>query len=129
MKTTLEKVFETLNKVELKSEKIELGLLDDLNKYSKGYDKYYNEGLGLEKKAERIKKELKELVSALYKWDELGDSIATDIIRDLSKADKVADELGVKAEQIKEYKDAQNTCKKFAKAAKRFRDTAKKLDK
>ena len=129
MKTTLERVYEALNKVELKSEKVELGLLDDLNKYSKGYDKYYNEGLGLEKKAERIKKELKELVSALYKWDELGDSIANDIVRDLSKADKVADELGVKAEQIKEYKDAQNTFKKFAKAAKRFRDTAKKLDK
>ena len=31
MKTTLEKVFSTLNKVELKSEKIELGLISQLN--------------------------------------------------------------------------------------------------
>ena len=30
MKTTLEKVFETLNKVELKSEKVELSSINDL---------------------------------------------------------------------------------------------------
>jgi len=35
MKTTLEKVFETLNKVELKSEKVELGMIEDADKFFK----------------------------------------------------------------------------------------------
>ena len=48
MKTTLEKVFETLNKVELKSEKVELGV-DDYKQYEKNLFK--------------IRKEIEELVS------------------------------------------------------------------
>ena len=44
------------DKVELASKKIELGVVDDLKKYNRAYDKYFKEGLGLEQKAERIKK-------------------------------------------------------------------------
>tara|TARA_X000000950_G_scaffold141017_1_gene175011 strand:+ start:606 stop:1001 length:396 start_codon:yes stop_codon:yes gene_type:complete len=128
---TQRRVFEKLSettKVELASERIELGVVNDLKKYNKAYDKYFNEGLGLEQKAERIKKELKELVSALYKWEELGESFADDVLLDLRKADEIAKELGIKPEQIKEYQIAQNDFKKFVSAAKRFKDTAKKYD-
>ena len=129
---TLETIYKKLNsveKTELETHKVELAIVDELKKYAKGYDKYYNEGKGLEQKAERVKKELKEIVSALYKWDELGNSIADDIIRSLRKADEAADELGIKPQQIAEYKNAEASFKNFAKAAKRFGDIAKKLDK
>ena len=90
---TQDRVNEKIAKVALKNQEIELAVVDNLRAYAKGYSKYENEGKGLISKAERLKAELKELKSALYKWAEVGDSIADDIIKDQKQFEKMAKEL------------------------------------
>ena len=77
------RVLKHLNKEELAVQKVDLGLVDNLRAYPKGISKYKGEGEGLLKKANRVKQELGEIQKALFKWSEVGDSIADDIIRDL----------------------------------------------
>jgi DNA integrity scanning protein DisA with diadenylate cyclase activity len=94
MKTTLEKVFETLNKVELKSEKIELNLIDDLEKYESQLDKGRDELMQFATDArEAIAKGVRELNRL--------DSVNKVAKRILGDVKETAKELGVKVPQIK----------------------------
>ena len=45
----------------LSTQKVELGAIDDLKKYSQGLSKYQNEGDGLLKRGNRLLSELKKL--------------------------------------------------------------------
>ena len=86
MKTTLEKVFETLNKVELKSEKIELGLVDDIETLFDDVMKQNN----------RIESLSKELRSVSVKT-----AVKIEKMRKLrSKVEATAKELGVDVDTI-----------------------------
>lgn len=94
MKTTLEKVFETLNKVELKSEKVELNLINDLETYESELDKGRNELMQFATDArEAIAKGVRELNRL--------DSVNKVAKRILGDVKETAKELGVKVPQIK----------------------------
>ncbi len=122
------KAQEASQEVELSEEqKVELGLGDNLAKYSKGVSKYTNEGDGLIKRAERLMSELKETKSALYKWAEVGNSIADDIARDSSQFEKAAKDLGVDPNSNSDFRSANDSFNEYAKAAQRYERTAKDL--
>jgi hypothetical protein len=122
------KAQEVSQEVELSEEqKVELGLGDNLAKYAKGVSKYTNEGDGLIKRAERLMSELKETKSALYKWAEVGNSIADDIARDSSQFEKAAKDLGVDPNSNPDYNSADKAFNEYAKSAQRYERTAKDL--
>ena len=122
------KEVENTQEVELTEEqKVELGLGDNLAKYAKGVSKYTNEGDGLIKRAERLMSELKETKSALYKWAEVGNSIADDIARDSSQFEKAAKDLGVDPNSNSDFNSADKAFNEYAKSAQRYERTAKDL--
>ena len=123
----LAKLYTQDTKQELSSEKVELGVVDNLKAYPKGYSKYSNEGDGLMQKAERLKSELSDIKQALYKWSEVGDSIADDIIRDLKMFEKEAKELGFNAEIQIDYSNASDVFKEYAKLAQKYEKEAKSI--
>ena len=131
MSKHINKIFSMIQ-TELKSEKVEfekveLAILDNLKKYANGLNKYQNEGDGLVKRANRLKTELNETQKAIYKWSDVGESIANDIVRDLSKFEKSAKELGVSPSSIKEYVNAEKAFKQFAKLEQKYQKIAKEL--
>ena len=122
------KAQEVSKEVELTEEqKVELGLGDDLAKYAKGVSKYTNEGDGLIKRAERLMSELKETKSALYKWAEVGNSMADDIARISSQFEKDAKDLGVDPNSNSDFNSADKAFNEYAKSAQRYERTAKDL--
>ena len=125
-KSVRNRLFKT-EKVELESQKVELDLVGNLRSYPKGLSKYKGEGDGLIKKANRLKQELSEIQKALFKWAEVGDSIADDIIRDLKKFEKTAKELGFNAEIQIDYSNANDVFTEYAKLAQKYEKEAKKL--
>ena len=125
-KKAMAKIVE-INKQKLSSEKVELAILDNLKKYTKGLEKYQAEGDGLVKKGERIKEELKEIQAAVYKWSDLGESIANDLASDLTKFEKAAKELGVAPSSVKEFVNANTAFKSFAKLEQKYQQIAKTL--
>ena len=119
---------EELEKLNLtKAEKIELGLVDNLKKYSQGLSKYQNEGDGLLKRGNRLLSELKETQAAIYKWSDVGESIANDMSSDLVKVEKAAKELGVDPSSIKEIAKANKSFKEYAKLEQKYQKAAKEL--
>jgi hypothetical protein len=124
---TQDRVNEKIAKVALKNQEIELAVVDNLRAYAKGYSKYENEGKGLISKAERLKAELKELKSALYKWAEVGDSIADDIIKDQKQFEKMAKDLGFNPDIQIDYSNASDAFTKYASAAQKYEKMAKEL--
>tara|TARA_R110000822_G_scaffold78364_1_gene187727 strand:+ start:24 stop:404 length:381 start_codon:yes stop_codon:yes gene_type:complete len=124
---TQDRVNEKIAKVALKNQEIELAVVDNLRAYAKSYSKYENEGKGLISKAERLKAELKELKSALYKWAEVGDSIADDIIKDLKQFEKMAKDLGFNVDTQIDYANASDAFTKYASAAQKYEKMAKEL--
>lgn len=101
-------------KTELASQKVELGLLDNLKSYTNGLKKYTDEGSGLQKLGERQKKELLDTVSALRKWGQLGNSMADDMASDLVAFERQAKELGIDANSSKDYVEANKAFKTYA---------------
>ncbi len=116
-----------LFKTELETHKVELDLVGNLRSYPKGLSKYKGEGEGLIKKANRLKQELSEIQKALFKWAEVGDSIADDIIKDLKKFEKIAKELGFNAEIQIDYSNANDVFTEYAKLAQKYEKEAKNL--
>jgi hypothetical protein len=114
-------------KTELKTEKVELGLVDNLKKYSQGLSKYKNEGDGLLKRGNRLLSELKETQAAIYKWSDVGESIANDMSSELVKVEKAAKELGVDPNSIKELVKANKSFKEYAKLEQKYQKAAKEL--
>lgn len=99
MKTTLERVYEALNKVELKSEKVELSDVDDLKKlntlYYRNTDTANSKIKGLLSEARSAETKIEEALKAANKMDTL-----------ISKVQKIAKELGIDENRIEELKDA-----------------------
>tara|TARA_B110000037_G_C16744425_1_gene352610 strand:+ start:144 stop:524 length:381 start_codon:yes stop_codon:yes gene_type:complete len=125
--STIKTVLKHINNEELSVQKVDLGLVDNLRSYAKGISKYKGEGEGLLKKANRIKQELSEIQKALFKWSEVGDSIADDIIRDLKMFEKEAKELGFNAEIQIDYSNASDVFKEYAKLAQKYEKEAKSI--
>jgi septal ring factor EnvC (AmiA/AmiB activator) len=136
MKTTIERIFETLSKekVELKSEKIELGLVDDLkklnteaekisksvNKDSNDLSKLFQELRDLSdrfnkinnrrsddiKKGKSTFKELNSLLDETQKQaKELG--VAPRDIPNFSKSSKISNDLRASVNDVQKYSDIQ----------------------
>jgi len=100
MKTTLEKVFETLNKVELKSEKVELSLLSDLAKSDneiKSFIKKYEKIVVETEKAQQLLKEAK-------KMNDKGYSLSSENLKIGRKFVQEFKELGVPLSDLKNVK-------------------------
>ena len=111
----------------LSTQKVELALVDDLKKYSQGLSKYQNEGDGLLKRGNRLLSELKETQAAIYKWSDLGESIANDLSSELVKVEKAAKELGVDSSSIKEIANANKAFTQYAKLEQKYQKAAKEL--
>jgi hypothetical protein len=115
-----------LRKLSAEPMKVELALTDNLAAYAKGVSKYKSEGDGLIKRAERLMSELKETKSALYKWAEVGDSIADDAASDLVKFEKAAKELGIDPNSNSDYKAASAAFQEYNKLSKEYIAITKK---
>ena len=122
-----EEAKELLSKIEsiVKGEKVELGIIDNLRKYADSVNKYKSEGEGLIKRIERQNAELIETKRALGKWSSVGDSILKDISNDVTKFERQAKEIGIDPKSSKEYNDALNAFKEYAKLEKRYENIAK----
>jgi DNA repair exonuclease SbcCD ATPase subunit len=113
MKPTNEQIISALNKLmqesktELKSEKIELGLVDDIEKQIKAnekdkiklddtIDKYYQKIISLSKE-----------FSSITKIHSVFNKSVTDLEKQLNNLEKSAKELGVKVSDIPAYKNGQ----------------------
>lgn len=114
-------------KTELKSEKVELALTDAIKKYTAGYKKYNDEGLGLTQKGQRIRVELNEIISAMLKWRELGDSIANDMLPEFKKIETAAKDLGIDVKSIPDYNQANDAFVKYSMFASKMEAEANKL--
>jgi hypothetical protein len=106
MKTTIERIFETLSKekVELKSDKIELGLIDDALKYVKGVKEF----------GKNIDIDAEELEAVKRSIDVDVEQLETDLNalkKGMNEIEKTAKELGVKTNDIPKYKDAVDAVK------------------
>jgi len=100
MKTTLEKVFETLNKVELKSEKVELSLLSDLAKSDneiKSFIKKYEKIVVETEKAQQLLKEAKKMKDKGYSLSSENLKIGRKFVQEFK-------ELGVPLSDLKNVK-------------------------
>lgn len=114
-------------KTELASVKVDLALTDAIKKYTAGYKKYNDEGLGLTQKGQRIKAELNEIISAMLKWRELGDSIANDMLPEFKKIETAAKDLGIDVKTIPDYKEANDAFVKYSMFASKMEAEANKL--
>jgi len=90
-KTVYNKLF--TEKVELAKHEVELAVIDDIKAYSNGYAKYISELEGLKQRGDRLKTELNDTISAIYKWGGLGSSMADDMVALLNNFEKQAKDL------------------------------------
>jgi len=111
-----------------KAQKLNLSIVDDLKKYSKGYNKYSNEGDALVKKATKMASELKDLKKALDKWAEVGNSISADIVKDLGRFEKVAKEMGFNPEIQNDYSNAFDTIADYKKSVAKYEEAARNIN-
>tara|TARA_R100001443_G_scaffold26417_1_gene39644 strand:+ start:899 stop:1294 length:396 start_codon:yes stop_codon:yes gene_type:complete len=116
MKTTLEKVFETLNKVELKSERIELSVMDEI-------EDALSRGFGLEEFVEEaLDKAQAEFIKAkdIIRFDMT--EAYTDAEYNINEAEKILKELGADSAKLDQFK------KELADLDKLIDDSKRKLD-
>lgn len=120
LKTTMSKIaqIEQPERTDLAKHEVELALIDDLKKYTQGFAKYENEGVGLKNRGERLQGELRDVRSALSKWSQVGESLSKDLLNDLSKFEKAAKELGLNPKENKEYLNAEQTYKSLVELSK-----------
>ena len=117
------------DKVELASERVELGLVQDMQPYIKGYDKYANEADGLVQRATRLKSELKDTISAIFKMSDVGDSLASDFALIRNKFEQQAKELGLDPASNKVYTQGANVYKQYYDKQRQLQTIAKELSK
>lgn len=108
----------TTEKTELAEVKVDLALVDDIKAYTNGYAKFFTELQGLQKRGDRLKAELNDTISAIYKWGELGKSMADDMASLLVEFEKQAKALGIDAKSSKEFTEGENKFKAYAEAEK-----------
>ena len=124
------KIFSKLfnkNKTELASQKIDLGLTEDLRKYPAGFSKYESEGKGLIAKATTYKKELKQIQKAILKWAQVGESIGDDIKKDLKRFEIAAKDLGFNPDIQIDYSNAVDVYDKFERLSQKLEKEAKEI--
>jgi|11_taG_2_1085331.scaffolds.fasta_scaffold01242_3 division protein CdvB (Snf7/Vps24/ESCRT-III family) len=98
MKTTLEKVFETLNKVELKSERIELSVMDEI-------EDALSRGFSLEEFVEEaLDKATTEFIKAkdIIRFDM--SEAYSDAEYNINEAEKILKELGADSAKLDQFK-------------------------
>lgn len=129
MKTTIERIFETLSKdkVELASEKIELSVADDakkiitqVEKETSAGDKFLKTHNSNVKDYEKLKKDLVAGSKAIQKNIEQAEKYTNKLNKMFEKTDDVimkirrtADELGVPLKSIKVYQEVFDAQKKL----------------
>jgi hypothetical protein len=116
--------------VSLKSDKVELGIVEDITAYNKGFEKMFAELQGLQKRGERLKAELSDTISAIYKMGELSRSMGNDMADLLVDFGKKAKELGVDPNTNKVYAEGQSKFKAYMeteKAAQRLAESFIKI--
>jgi uncharacterized protein YaaN involved in tellurite resistance len=99
MKTTIERIFEALSKekVELKAEKIELSLVDDLESLKKKFDKEITPVFKeISKEKSKLRDKGAKAEQVLYKVD-------NEIQQKLKLVEKTAKDLGVNVNEITIY--------------------------
>ncbi len=99
MKTTIERIFEALSKekVELKAEKIELSLVDDLESLKKKFDKEITPVFKeISKEKSKLRDKGAKAEQVLYKVD-------NEIEQKLKLVEKTAKDLGVNVNEITIY--------------------------
>jgi len=118
MKTTIERIFETLSKdkVELKAEKIELGLLDDIKNTSNKLKKFWESSLeiavdGAAKLATKTSKSSKALNSEILA-----------LKKEIQEFEKKIKDLGVNINDVPNFK-------KFEKELQIAESRSKRIDK
>jgi len=118
MKTTIERIFETLSKdkVELKAEKIELGLLDDIKNTSNKLKKFWESSLeiavdGAAKLATKTSKSSKALNSEILA-----------LKKEIQEFEKKIKDLGVNINDVPNFK-------KFEKELQTAESRSKRIDK
>jgi len=122
---TLKTVFGKLFKEEtqLASHEVELSVIEDIKAYNNGYAKYISELDGLKQRGDRLKAELNDTISAIYKWGGLGSSMADDMVALLKNFEKQAKDLGIDPNASPEYANGRKKFVDYAKAE----DTAKTI--
>jgi hypothetical protein len=113
-KTIYDKLF--TEKVELAKHEVELAVIDDIKAYSNGYAKYISELEGLKQRGDRLKTELNDTISAIYKWGNLGSSMADDMVKLLSNFEKQAKDLGIDPKASNVYVNGSKKFVDYAKA-------------
>jgi FtsZ-binding cell division protein ZapB len=104
MKDILKMVYGDQKEVKLESQKIELGLIDDLSGISTAVNAFT-------KNIEIDIKELKEVKNSLnVDYNDLSSELSK-LENTINKAEKISKELGVKVSDIKGYKDAVKSLK------------------
>jgi len=122
---TLQNVYDRLaDKTELAKHEVQLGLLEDIKAYSTGYAKYTSELEGLKNRGDRLKKELNDTISAIYKWGALGSSMSDDMVKLLSNFEKQAKDLGIDPKTSAVYVNGSKTFVEYAKGEDRAKAIA-----
>ena len=120
-KTVYNKLFK--EETQLAKHEVELAVIDDIKAYSNGYAKYTSELEGLKKRGDRLKTELNDTISAIYKWGGLGSSMADDMVALLNNFEKQAKDLGIDPKASADYVNGRKKFVDYAKAE----DTAKAI--
>ena len=121
---TLKTIYDKIGKTELAKHEVELGSIEDIKAYSTGYAKYTSELEGLKKRGDRLKTELNDTISAIYKWGALGESMSNDMVALLSNFEKQAKDLGIDPKVSAVYVNGVKTFGEYAKAEDRAKAIA-----
>jgi hypothetical protein len=121
---TLKTIYDKIGKTELAKHEVELGSIEDIKAYSTGYAKYTSELEGLKKRGDRLKTELNDTISAIYKWGVLGESMSNDMVALLSNFEKQAKDLGIDPKVSAVYVNGVKTFGEYAKAEDRAKAIA-----
>jgi hypothetical protein len=105
MKTTLERVFETLNKVELKSEKVELSIKGDIKEAQKATKGITSNLMKTYSQMDKIVITYENLQKSNKNYINRAKDAIPFIEETLKKIDKMAAELDVDADRVPGYKE------------------------
>ena len=113
MKESINKKLYNNTTVELKEEKVELAVIDDIKAYNNGYSKLFSELQGLQKRGDRLKTELNETVQAIYKMGNLSEDMANDMVKLLNNFEQKAKELGINPKENKDFIEGEKKFKAY----------------
>ena len=117
-KSVYNRLFSESKKTELETHKVELGLIDDLKKYSQVSDRANKTIQSDSKKVKKLQSEIRTVLTEVNASSNALTEVLKELKNDLNKFEKAASDLGIKAEQSKEYVAAKNSIKDIEKAKK-----------